>query len=643
MERQLLHSAFLITHNYFPMKKGLYSVGQSLNAGRATQRRRLFSFANYFTILFTFALLGDPSVLRAQSCCTTNIFGDPSFEATTTLDEKFPNTTVTTTNNSNTTTSTEWGFSDGTNSNGLIFIKDATRASNGSQFIYLKTFATSRDNRCTNKFLTHVAKGSYTCALNTYTDGRRYVISYDFVPFNPLFPAGGASAGASAPRFEYNFPAYAVLYDINGNNLSQDGATVTTNYQPAVAWADVKTSWRRAYGVTPALTTTNSNQEFDVSHAQNGTSGMLFDNVKFELLNITNAGLGTISCGASGTTRIFTLNPVSNVGGTPNIKYNVTAPSGYTIAPTQGIYGQTTTFTLTKITGSAVGTGNLTVAVTDEINTNCTVNATVTDISCPCTINITTNVTGCFDSNGNTPGGTSQATVQAIVDWQFNPSGETINVTCTGATAQSINPATSLKPAVLNFTVPANGSAVTVKATFSTTTACTATQNVTAPTACILTPCVAGNTGGTVWKDFNGDGIKDATTELQGLGGVTITAYDCNGAAVATTTTDYLGQYTFSTLTPSATNKYRIEFTSIPPQYKPTFNGVNGRTDVQFISAASCMVNYGVNDPADYCQTNPEIIVPCYGVGAYNGTKSGVSGQSRTLHSGESRYAIGSP
>jgi hypothetical protein len=329
-------------------------------------------------------------------------------------------------------------------------------------------------------------------------------------------------------------------------------------------------------------------------------------------LNITSAGLGTISCGASGTTRIFTLNPVSNVGGTPNIKYNVTAPSGYTIAPTQGIYGQTTTFTLTKITGSAVGTGNLTVVVTDEINTNCTVNATVTDISCPCTINLTTNVSGCFDSNGNTPGGTSQATVQAIVDWQFNPTGQTINVTCTGATAQSINPATSAKPAILNFIVPANGSAVTVTATFSTTIACTATANVTAPAGtCIQTPCETGNTGGSVWRDFNNDGIKDAN-ETAGVSGVTVTAYDCNGNVAATTTTDALGQYTFTTLTPSATNKYRIEFSGLPPQYSPTFNGTNGRTDVQIIAAASCGINYGVNTPTDYCQSNPRVIVPCF-------------------------------
>jgi hypothetical protein len=119
------------------------------------------------------------------------------------------------------------------------------------------------------------------------------------------------------------------------------------------------------------------------------------------------------------------------------------------------------------------------------------------------------------------------------------------------------------------------------------------------------------NTAGTVWRDYNSDGIKDAT-ETQGLGGVTVKAYDCNGNLAETATTDANGQYTFTSLIPSATNKYRIEFSNIPPQYKPTFNGTNGRTDIQFISAASCAVNLGINAPSDYCQANPNLAVPCF-------------------------------
>jgi subtilisin-like proprotein convertase family protein len=98
-------------------------------------------------------------------------------------------------------------------------------------------------------------------------------------------------------------------------------------------------------------------------------------------------------------------------------------------------------------------------------------------------------ISDCFDSNGNLAGGTAQAQVRAIVDWQNAPAGQTINVTCTGATTQNINPATSAKPAVLFFTVPANGAAVTVTSTYSTATACPVSKVITAPINCLLTPC----------------------------------------------------------------------------------------------------------------------------------------------------------
>ena len=133
--------------------------------------------------------------------------------------------------------------------------------------------------------------------------------------------------------------------------------------------------------------------------------------------------------------------------------------------------------------------------------------------------------------------------------------------------------------------------------------------------------CVTGNTGGVVWLDSNNDGIQDAT-ETQGISGVTVTAYDGNGTAVATTTTNALGQYTFSTFTPSTTNKYRIEFSNYPSPYQATFNGTNGRTEVQFVSAASCTINLGMNDPRYYCETNPMLIVPCYESGIRTGNRN---------------------
>ena len=230
-------------------------------------------------------------------------------------------------------------------------------------------------------------------------------------------------------------------------------------------------------------------------------------------------------------------------------------------------------------------------------------------------ITLTATVSGCFDSNGNTAGGTNQTTVQVIVDWQNRIGTQDIILKLQGQANVTIDPDLVSKPYVYKYTLTADASTKTLDANWSTTTTCAATQQtLTLPTGnCLLTPCVAGNTGGTVWRDYNGDGAKD-TYETAGLSGVTVKAFDCNGNLAATTTTDYLGQYTFGTLSPvvSTTNKYRIEFSNISAVYKPSFNGTNGRTDVQFISAATCALSYGVNDPVDFCQNNPTLITPYY-------------------------------
>jgi hypothetical protein len=128
--------------------------------------------------------------------------------------------------------------------------------------------------------------------------------------------------------------------------------------------------------------------------------------------------------------------------------------------------------------------------------------------------------------------------------------------------------------------------------------------------------CTPGNTGGQVWKDYNADGVKDIG-ETFGLEDITVKIYDCNNNLVGTTTTDENGQYTFGTLspTPSSTNKYRVEFSNLLAPYNPTFKGVNGRTDVQIITTAACDINWGVVNPIDYCQTDPQMAIACYALG----------------------------
>jgi hypothetical protein len=242
-------------------------------------------------------------------------------------------------------------------------------------------------------------------------------------------------------------------------------------------------------------------------------------------------------------------------------------------------------------------------------------------------ITTTINVSSCFDSNGNVAGGTNQTTIQVIVDWQNRPGTQDIILKLQGQANVTIDPDLVSKPYIYQYTLPADGTTKTVDANWSTTTTCIATQKIAQlPLGnCILTPCAAGNTGGKVWRDLDNDGIKDAG-ETVGIAGVFVNVYDCNGSLLATTKTDYLGQYTFPNLI--YPNKYRIEYSNYPSPFQPTANGVDGRTEVQFIAAAECAVDFGVNNPADYCQSNPFLVTNCY---ANGNNSTGTSGTSDVL------------
>jgi hypothetical protein len=123
------------------------------------------------------------------------------------------------------------------------------------------------------------------------------------------------------------------------------------------------------------------------------------------------------------------------------------------------------------------------------------------------------------------------------------------------------------------------------------------------------------NIGGVSFIDFNENGIKDTNEGAQA--GIEVKVYDCTGALVQSATTDAGGNWSVTVATPpSSTVKYRVEF-SIPTTLAagglyPSANGTGNRTSVQFIGAATCSANFGVNYSTNYCQPNPPIAVPCY-------------------------------
>ncbi|MFN8344914.1 MAG: SdrD B-like domain-containing protein [Spirosomataceae bacterium] len=116
---------------------------------------------------------------------------------------------------------------------------------------------------------------------------------------------------------------------------------------------------------------------------------------------------------------------------------------------------------------------------------------------------------------------------------------------------------------------------------------------------------------GTVFQDINFNGVKDATDP--GVAGVIIYAFDDNdpiGTPTATATSAATGVYTLSGL--SAAVKYRLEAKNPNAWLFPGPNGTGSQTTVRIATAGATGINFGLVTPTDFCQTVPNVIVPCY-------------------------------
>ncbi len=128
--------------------------------------------------------------------------------------------------------------------------------------------------------------------------------------------------------------------------------------------------------------------------------------------------------------------------------------------------------------------------------------------------------------------------------------------------------------------------------------------------------CSAGSTEitGTVFEDFNFNGVYDSSIEPYGIEGVVVAATDSLGNTV-NTTTNSTGEYIFNSLVTGRT--YRVEFT-LPDAVnwaKPSiYQGDNGTT-VQFLQPGNC-ANLGAAAAGDFCEdSNPPILVSCFETG----------------------------
>jgi uncharacterized repeat protein (TIGR01451 family) len=135
---------------------------------------------------------------------------------------------------------------------------------------------------------------------------------------------------------------------------------------------------------------------------------------------------------------------------------------------------------------------------------------------------------------------------------------------------------------------------------------------------------------GNVFRDYNYDGVREQQIGVYTeppIPGITVTAYDATGTAVATATTDANGNYT---LTVTAGVPLRIEFTGQPSYLREGTFGfgsdpTGSRTSVTFVTAPPgglTDVNAAFVNPTDFCGADPtqaQIVTACYRGGASAG------------------------
>ncbi|HMT71783.1 MAG TPA: SdrD B-like domain-containing protein [Saprospiraceae bacterium] len=127
---------------------------------------------------------------------------------------------------------------------------------------------------------------------------------------------------------------------------------------------------------------------------------------------------------------------------------------------------------------------------------------------------------------------------------------------------------------------------------------------------------ISAEVTGTVFRDFNGNGIKEANEPL--LIGVVINAYNSSNTFCGTTTTSRTTARNYS-LAGCGTGPVRIEFL-IPSSRGCTLNlidftsseGISYGSSVQFSNGNSSNINYGVIALEDYFlpSENPKLYVP---------------------------------
>ena len=123
-------------------------------------------------------------------------------------------------------------------------------------------------------------------------------------------------------------------------------------------------------------------------------------------------------------------------------------------------------------------------------------------------------------------------------------------------------------------------------------------------TCLAITSLTQAQISGTVFRDFNGNGVKDnsATFNEPFVAGITVLATLANGTSF-TTSTNTSGAFSFTVGQIPAASQVRIEFSGLTAGDYSALKGAGNGTDVQFATAPSATVNYAISYPKWYSGT----------------------------------------
>ncbi|MBK9015409.1 MAG: hypothetical protein IPM82_15860 [Saprospiraceae bacterium] len=201
----------------------------------------------------------------------------------------------------------------------------------------------------------------------------------------------------------------------------------------------------------------------------------------------------------------------------------------------------------------------------------------------------------------------------------------------------NLNIVLSVDTRYLRFTKTNSGDLQLESITYTNTT-CNNTGGTGVPLTCSATSTsIAGN----VFNDFNENGTYESASDYLGVADIIVVAVDSLGNSF-NATTNSTGGYSITGLVANRT--YRVEF-QIPSSLgwlSSSFIGSDNGSTVQFLKPGNC-ADLGLNNPTDYCQDNPNLVVACYengsGVGNTNPAFISIPSTAAGVSPAESTYA----